>query len=397
MNMTRRQAALVCGAAFGAWAADSKNANDRVRLLRLPEGGLQPQTAVDERGDLHVVYFAGEPAGGNLFYVRSTGAGIDFSSPLRINTQPGSAIATGTIRGAQLALGRSGRVHVAWNGSSTADPKGPVNPDSGKSGAPMLYSRLNDSGKAFESQRGIMLRSFGLDGGGSIAADQQGNVYVTWHGIAEAEAKGNGEGEARRRVFLSRSENDGKSFSGEQRAWSQATGACGCCGMRTHVDRKGNVWALYRSATQSIHRDIYVLSSKDRGKTFQGSLLHKWDINACPMSSMDIADNGQAVVGAWETGGQVYWTHLDGGSRQPIAPAGEGKGRKHPRIAMNRAGEVLLVWTEGTGWQKGGGLAWQLYDRSGQPVGEQKQMPGIPTWSFAAAIARPDNGFSVLY
>jgi len=234
------------------------------------------------------------------------------------------------------------------------------------------------------------------DGGGSIAADQEGNVYVAWHGIALTEAEGSGEGEARRRMFLTRSENDGQSFSAEQRAWSQATGACGCCGMRTHVDRKGNLWALYRSATESVHRDIYLLSSKDRGKTFQGSLLHKWEINACPMSSMDIADNGQSVVGAWETGGQVYWTRLDAGSRQPTAPAGEGKGRKHPRLAINRAGEVLLVWTEGTGWQKGGGLAWQLYDKSGQPVGERRQMAGIPTWSFAAAIARPDDGFSVL-
>src|SRR5712692_2605547 len=107
-SMTRRHAALLCGATLTAWAADSKNSNDRVRLLRLPEGGLQPQTAVDDRGVLHVVYFSGEPAGGNLFYVRSTEA------PVRVNSQPASAIATGTIRGAQLALGRNGRVHVAW-------------------------------------------------------------------------------------------------------------------------------------------------------------------------------------------------------------------------------------------------------------------------------------------
>jgi hypothetical protein len=115
------------------------------------------------------------------------------------------------------------------------------------------------------------------------------------------------------------------------------------------------------------------------------------------MSSMDFAENAKTVVGAWETGGQVYWTRIDGGDRQPIAAPGEGKGRKHPRVAANENGEVLLVWTEGTGWQKGGSLAWQLYDRSGLPTSEKKQLPGVPTWSFAAAIARPDNGFSILY
>jgi hypothetical protein len=38
---------------------------------------------------------------------------------LRVNSQQGSAIAAGAIRGAHLAVGRNGRVHVAWNGSST--------------------------------------------------------------------------------------------------------------------------------------------------------------------------------------------------------------------------------------------------------------------------------------
>ena len=167
--------------------------------------------------------------------------------------------------------------------------------------------------------------------------------------------------------------------------------------MKTFVDRSGDMFALYRSATESVHRDIYLLSSSDHGRTFQGRLLHKWNINACPMSSMDFAGNADTVVAAWETAGQVYWTYIKGGStRDPIAP-GDGKGRKHPRLAINNKGEVLLVWTEGTGWQKGGSLAYQLYDQGGRPITEPKQVAGIPTWSFAAAFAAPDNGFSILY
>jgi hypothetical protein len=34
-----------------------------------------------------------------------------------VNHIDGSAIATGTVRGAQIAVGAKGRVHVAWNGS----------------------------------------------------------------------------------------------------------------------------------------------------------------------------------------------------------------------------------------------------------------------------------------
>jgi hypothetical protein len=64
----------------------------------------------------------------------------------------------------------------------------------------------------------------------------------------------------------------------------------------------------------------------------------------------------------------------------------------------NEKGEVLLVWTEGTGWQKGGSLGYQIYDAAGKPRGgETQQLPGIPTWSFAAAVPVSDNSFSILY
>jgi hypothetical protein len=393
--MTRREAALALGASLTGFGAE-KDAQGRVRIYRVSNGGIQPQVALDGRGTLHLVYYTGDARHGNLLYARSKDGGASFSSALAVNEGGGSAIAAGTIRGAQLALGKAGRVHVAWNGSSDA---GPLNLDSGKPGAPMLYTRLNDAGQAFEPQRNLMLHSFGLDGGGSIAADKSGNVYAMWHGIGESEARGTGkEGEARRRVWVTKSEDDGERFSTETAAWAQETGACGCCGMKSFIDRNGNVFALYRSATESVRRDIYLLSSNDHGRTFQGKLLHKWDINACPMSSMDFAESGNIVVAAWETGGQVYWTRITGGgTSDPIPAPGEGKGRKHPRLAVNAKGEVLFVWTEGTGWQTGGSLGYQVYDQRGRPTDEAKRLLGIPTWSFAAAIAAPDGGFSILY
>jgi hypothetical protein len=391
--MTRRQAAIALGATLTGFAAENET-QDRIRVYRVPNGGIQPQVALDDKGTLHLVYYSGDAHHGDLFYVHSKDGGASFTAPLHVN-QSGTAIAAGTIRGAQLAVGKADRVHVAWNGSTDA---GPLNPDSGKPGAPLLYTRINDSGKAFERERNLMVRSFGLDGGGSIAADKSGNVYVAWHGIGESEAKGTGkEGEARRRVWITRSEDDGKTFSTEAKAWALETGACGCCGMKAFVDRNGGMFALYRSATESVHRDIYLLSSKDHGRTFEGNLLHKWNINACPMSSMDFAENADMIVAAWETGGQIYWTSIiSGRAGDPMAAPGEGKGRKHPRLAVNQRGEVLLVWTEGTGWQKGGSFAYQQYDRVGRPIAETKLVPGIPTWSFAAAVAA-SNAFSIFY
>lgn len=401
--MTRRTAVAACAAALTtvgktAWGAAP---GDPVRLVRVPNQGLQPQTFGEPGGVLHMLYFEGDPRQGDLYYSRSEDAGMTFASPLRVNSQEGSAIAIGTIRGGQLAVGKGGRVYAAWNGSDRAQPEGVLNPDSGKPGAPMLYARLNERRTAFEPQRNLMLHSFGLDGGGSIAADRDGHVYVAWHGIGDSGPTGAGqEGEARRSVWITKSTDHGRTFLKEAKAWPEETGACGCCGMKLFAGPQGDVLGLYRSATASVHRDIYLLNSSDRGRSFQGTLLQKWEINACPMSSMDLAANAGVVAAAWETGGQVFWTHVsepEGRAGQIIPAPGHGKNRKHPRLAVNNRGEVLLVWTEGTGWQKGGSFAWQVFDRSGRPVSELGQAPGIPAWSFAAAAVRPDDGFTIVY
>jgi hypothetical protein len=116
------------------------------------------------------------------------------------------------------------------------------------------------------------------------------------------------------------------------------------------------------------------------------------------MSSMSFAETSGATLAAWETGGQVFYGKVSGAAvPKPIAAPGEGKGRKHPRLAMNSRGETILLWTEGTGWQRGGSLAWQVFDRNGSPIGARGSAPGAPTWSFGAVAARQDGSFTVLY
>src|SRR5258708_11033421 len=142
--MTRRQALLTCAAPLSGLSAEKPSSvAERIRLLRMPEGGLQPQTAIDERGLLHLVYYTGDAHQGDLFYVRSSNFGANFSPALRVNSQPGSAVAAGTIRGAQIALGKSGRLPVAWNGSMQPAPQAPLIPDPPTTGMPSLYTRLN--------------------------------------------------------------------------------------------------------------------------------------------------------------------------------------------------------------------------------------------------------------
>jgi len=384
----------LCALGFSLFASAScvnaqptSSANPKVNLLKTPNGGIQPQTMMDERGTLHLIYFAGEPGGGDIYYVRRDADRTEFTAPVRINGEPNSAVATGTIRGAHLAVGKNGRVHVAWNG--------PHKP--GGHEAPMFYARMNDARTGFEAQRNVMQFSGGLDGGGSIAADKSGNVYVAWHG------KGDKEGEEHRRVWVARSTDEGKTFSREASAWNEPTGACGCCGMRAFADRQGRVHLFYRAARENVNRDMYLLTSENRGQSFSGVILDKWKLDVCPMSSAALAngaDSANGLLAAWETQGQVYFTSLDPKKSQSISPipaTGVAGKRKHPVIAANSRGETMLAWTEGTGWKKGGSLAWQLYDPLGKPVGEKGEAPGIPVWSFAAVIAEKDGSFTIIY
>lgn len=360
-----------------------------VTLLRSPEKGIQPQAVVDAKGVLHLIYFRGEPGSGDIFYARSEDGGAHFTSPLRVNSQPGSAIATGNIRGAHLAVGKGGRAHVAWMGSGKAEPKGPSHT------TPMLYTHLNDDGTAFEPQRNVIHAAAGLDGGGSVAADDAGNVYITWH-APEPGTKG----EENRRVWVVRLTNEGKTFVDEKPASAAGTGACGCCGMRAFADRKGSLHLLYRSATHEVDRDTYLLVSKDRGQTFQSDKVQKWNVRVCPMSSYALAEGKDGVLAAWETDGQVSFARVDpetGKRSEPVSAPGHGKGRKHPTVAGNPRGETILAWTEGMGWNRGGAVAWQVFDRDGKPTAERGRSDGVPTWSLVTVFARPDGGFTVIY
>jgi len=311
----------------------------------------------------------------------------EFSRPIRVNSEPRSAVAIGTVRGPQIALGRNARAYVVWFGSR-AQSGGLTDT------MPVFFSRLNDSRTGFEPQRDLMQYARGGDGGLSVAADAHGDVYVVWH------AMGAEPGEDHRRVYLARSTDDGNSFAREVPISPATLGACGCCGMRAFADERGTLYVLYRAAAQSVHRDMTLLMSTDQGSTFRAARVDSWELNACPMSTAYLSEGGRQVFAAWEKAGQVYFEEIQRDLAK-VPPAftapGEGTNRKHPAIAANANGVVLLAWTEGTGWLKGGSLAWQLFDSAGRAASAQEHAPGVPVWGLPSAFADRQGNFTIVY
>ena len=380
--------AVVAGRAV---ATHSTRANasviPKITVLRTPRGGIQPQTMLDPDGVLHMIYFKGDPSAGDIEYVWRKSSEEDFSRPIRVNSEPEGAVAVGTVRGPQMAVGRNGRIYVIWFGAraQSADSTNKM---------PVLFSRLNDSHTAFEPQRNLMQYTRGGDGGLSVAASTRGEVYAVWHAMGEQ------PGEDHRRVYLARSTDDGKTFVREVPISPAALGACGCCSMRAFVDEHGVVFILYRTATERIHRDMTLLISTDRGGRFRAMTVGPWELNACPMSTAYLNEGGQRVLAAWETAGQVYFDEIEPNSLKllsPIAAPGASANRKHPAVAANSDGQVLLAWAEGTGWQKGGSLAWQLFDEAGKPIGAEGRATGVPVWGLSSVVADRQGNFTIVY
>jgi len=356
----------------------------RVDHLVVPDGGIQPQAAIDARGTIHLIYYKGPASGGDLFYVRRGAADAAFSAPIRINSEPGSAIAAGAVRGGRLALGRHGWIHVAWNASHPVDRNG-------EAITPMWYARLAPSARAFEAQRAIGTHVKFLDGGGTVAADPAGHVYVVWH------AAGEEAGEMHRAVLVAASNDDGARFAPEK-VFANEGGACGCCGASALVDPAGRLQVLYRAAGGGMHRDATWMTV-DARRALPTVRLQAWELPACPMTTFAIAQAPGTLVGAWMVQQQIYTSDLPPETRTPSAPSAMAgrTPRNHPAIAINAAGDRLFAWIEGAMRSHDGSVAWEMRDRSGARLASEAAAGAIPPLSLVTAVSRPDGSFVIIY
>ena len=365
-----------------------------IQTLRTPNSGLQPQIALGPHNTRHLLYYKGEPDGGDLFYSSCSKDKTEFAPGIRVNTIPNAACAMGTMRGGQIAMSPDGRIHIAWNGSHAAATYLKENsPDAiHHAGEPMLYTRSNADRTAFEPERDLMTKTRDLDGGGSLAIAKDGRVAVVWHASTpDTESAG----EQSRQVFIAASTDRGQTFSAETPIlWvGIPLGACGCCGLKTTFADNGDLLILYRAAAQKTQRDMYLLRTPDLGKSYTELLLSQWRTPSCPMSTA--ATSGSLI--AWESEKNVYWSTV-GPEIKPISPAKSAAARKHPSIATNKRGQVLLAWVEGVTFGSEGTLHWQAFESSGAPIeGSAGQGGTVPTWSLVAAFAEADDSFTIVY
>ncbi len=368
----------------GAVASTALAAQPGPELLRVPDDGVQPQTLVSGDGTVHVMFLKGAQDAADVWYARRPKGAASFTKAVRVNAQPGSAIAVGTIRGAQFATDGAGIPFVVWNGSG----KSTVH-----TGAPLWFSRGRADG-SFEPERDVIRTTAHLDGGGSVALGKPGQIFTVWHSAPPDMA-----GETNRGVFMSASSDSGATFSGEVRIDRPGDGVCACCGLRALGRGDGTLAVLYRSAGEGgDFRDMTLLLRSGKDGEVRRVVLDRWSLRSCPMSSSSLAWSGENLMAAWETRDEVRLALVDVATGVPVridSPSGTGK-RKHPSLGLGARGEFLLAWVEDTGWNRGGSVGWQGYDAQGHATDMRGLREGVPVWGLASAFA-VGGDFGVIY
>ena len=359
----------------------------------VPDAGIQPVLTTDEEGGIHLLYFreSEDTPGQGYFYYRQRMEN-GWSDAIQVSTHPYPR--PHLIARAALAVDDSGRIHVTWHQDYPVEDL--PTPNSMAYLPDFLYTRSGDGNGVFEKERSV-LRKFitGAETGAALTAKGD-MVSMIWHGSDPEAADLESEGS----VYQIVSHDDGKTFGSETLIGDKSLGACGCCGLAAAYDGRGNLQVAYRTAVNNEGRHMQLLETgaKTTGTT---TLIHPWQLNACPVSTTDLARDGNGVNHlVFETKGLVYQAVLDRnnpkprGIRSPVTKLLQ----KHPAIAINAQGEKLIVWNEGNGISGGGSLRWQLYNPAGEPVPRsENEAREVPVHSAASTAALRDGTFLVMY
>ncbi len=330
-----------------------------MRVVSTPRNGAVPDAEVDQNGSIHVAYVSGQDA----YYVNSTDNGNTFSTPIRINAEPGSVHPPNMYRGPDVAVGKDGRVHVIWyvNAYQRKLPKDQWG---------VFYSYLDRGQTAFVEGRNLNHKP---SDNYSLAADDKGDVAVIWMAG---------------KLLVESSRDNGQTFATSDAV--PTADPCECCASRAFLSKDGTLYIGYREKANNM-RDMYLLARPKGEPTFSRQKISStpWQITGCPMTGAFLTGAKNGPVMAWETKGQISYARLDpalGISAPREIKAGAGKWP----IALAAPDGTVLV-----SWKNASTLSWQLRDAKDKPVGEVQSKPGRNPHRHAGVITK-DGDFLLI-
>lgn len=241
-----------------------------------------------------------------------------------------------------LALGPEGEVYLSWS-SSKAKPEGVF------SASDLRLSRSLDGGRSFEPPLRInedRPLSHTFEG---LTVTDDGTVVLAW---IDSRA-----GQHQAGTYLTRVSQRGTQV---EPAMLLGHDTCVCCRVSLQHGPPQTVAALWRAVFPGHRREMVLALSHDTARTFaQPAVVHndQWHINACPHRGGTVGlDARQRLYVSWYT---------EGATEQPglflaVAPAdgpfaapqrldqSTASIPDHPRMVVDPAGRLLVVWEDST-------------------------------------------------
>ena len=289
-------------------AATTLGAAEPARVV-VAAPGKAPRVAVTPKGKIAVAYGFEE-----RMYVRvSDDGGTKYGEPVMVAAIP--KMRWGIRKGPRIAATDSSLVLTAHG--ETGD---------------LLSWRSVDLGKTWtgpvvitDAEKAGLERLHGLASGGGET------VVVSWLDSRD--------GMDKMKLFAAVSEDGGKTWGKNTLVYASPDGfVCQCCEPQVAADADGRVAILWRNALDG-NRDMYVVRSADRGKTWgKAEKLGKgsWPLDACPHDGGGLAMAGDEIVTVWRREKAIF-TATPGAEETKLADGGQ------PVVALTADGP-WIAW-----------------------------------------------------
>lgn len=292
----------------------------------------------------------------DVYVATSTDGGGTFSSPKRVNDQPGDASANNEQppRVAMSGSAAAPVLTVVWS-------KRNEGPQRARRDA-IRMARSVDGGRTFGPARFTHEAAVtGARGWESLAVRSDGRVHAVWLDGRDAERKMAAaahagtphKGQPPQDIYHGTIAPDGAIVESVI-----ATGVCFCCKTAVAIDGRGAVYAAWRHIFPGSMRDIAFAMSAD-GRRFDPFVRvseDNWELNGCPEDGPTLAvDETGTIHIAWATvvdDGEAkalfYATSRDGKTFSPRVrlPVGVAATPGHPQLTVTADGGVAIVWDE---------------------------------------------------
>ena len=165
----------------------------------------------------------------------------------------------------------------------------------------------------------------------AMASDGKDGVFVAWLDLRD---KGT-------RIYGASSVDGGATWSENRLVHESPSGTvCQCCHSSVAINAAGHILVMFRNALDGT-RDMFLVESRDRGRTFGESRkwgTGTWRLEACPMDGGGLAlDEDDRVAAVWRRDRTVFAT-TDDAQEEALGPG------RNPRIARARKG-LYMMWT----------------------------------------------------